>query len=80
MIYKACDILQHCFPSIFFLNSIVKLTVAIGAHGDRIVISIGAAVRKRPDVMNLKEWVVGEVSEWRRFAACLTTALRPQAN
>ncbi len=71
MIYKHCDNLEHSFPAIFFLNSIVKLTVTIGAYSDRIVISIGSAVRKRPDMMNLKEWVGSGVSEGGRFAAGL---------
>jgi len=44
----------------------MKLAVTVGTSGDSIVHFIGASIRKRSDVMNLKEWNVIAVAEGSR--------------
>jgi hypothetical protein len=58
----------------------MKLTMTVGADGDGIVDLVGAAIQKRPDVMDLKEWIAIVMLERRWTVTYFTNTLRPLKN
>jgi hypothetical protein len=58
----------------------MKLAVTVGAGRDGIVHLVGAAIRKTPDVMDLKEWIAIVMLEWRWTVTYFTDTIRPLKN
>ena len=75
MTLESRDLLIKRFDEVLRVLPVVKLPVAIGAHGYSVFCAVGTFLRQLSDVMNFKIWAAVGTVERGLLIAAFTDAL-----